>query len=219
MRPNNQGRTALYGTKIKNMKEKNLLHVGPGHRNNGAKLPRVFQMDNWREIRLDIDPLTEPDVIGSIIDMRRIANASIDAIYSSHNIEHIYDHETAIALGEFMRVLKPDGFILITCPDLQTACELIAKDRLNEAAYISPAGPVTPRDILYGHSLSIKNSNHYMAHKNGFTLKTLTEALDAAGFKGIAGKRSWESIALWLVATKYQINENDLIKLARDAIP
>ena len=44
--------------------------------------------------------------------------ASVDAVFSSHNIEHLYPHEVPLALKEFMRVLKPDGFVLMTCPDL-----------------------------------------------------------------------------------------------------
>jgi len=62
--------------------QRTILHVGPGHRNNGAKLPVAFQSSEWQEIRLDIDPANEPDIIGSMLDMAAVADASVDAIYS-----------------------------------------------------------------------------------------------------------------------------------------
>jgi predicted SAM-dependent methyltransferase len=84
-------------------------------------------------VRLDIDGSVEPDVLGTMTDMPAMADASVDAIFSSHNIEHLYPHEVPIALGEFLRVLKPDGFAIITCPDLQSVCALVAKGKLLEA--------------------------------------------------------------------------------------
>jgi predicted SAM-dependent methyltransferase len=38
----------------------------------------------------------------------------MDALYSSHNIEHVFAHEVVPTLKEFRRVLKPDGFVVIT---------------------------------------------------------------------------------------------------------
>jgi len=44
----------------------------------------------WKEIRLDIDPANAPDILGTMLDMPAVADGSVDAIYSSHNIEHLY---------------------------------------------------------------------------------------------------------------------------------
>ena len=49
-----------------------------------------------------------------------VSSESLDAVFSSHNIENLYPHEVPVALSEFLRVLKPDGFVVITCPDLQS---------------------------------------------------------------------------------------------------
>ena len=77
------------------------------------KLHSVFRGPNWREIRVDIDPAVKPDIQASITDLRKdVPDASIDAIWSSHNIEHLYDHEVDPALREFVRVLRPEGFAL-----------------------------------------------------------------------------------------------------------
>ncbi len=203
----------------KAMNAKTILHVGPGHRSNGAKLPAAFQGSDWKELRLDIDPANEPDIVGSMLDMAAVADASVDAIYSAHNIEHVYAHEVPQVLSEFLRVLKPDGFLIVTCPDLQSVCQLVAEDKLGDAAYASPAGPITPLDILYGHGAALAGGHHYMAHKCGFTLKTLTQALQAAGFQTIASKRRARAFDLWALATKGTMAEAALRELAMKALP
>ncbi|WP_222932350.1 methyltransferase domain-containing protein [Allochromatium humboldtianum] len=199
--------------------QRTILHVGPGHRNNGAKLPVAFQSSEWQEIRLDIDPANEPDIVGSMLDMAVVADASVDAIYSAHNIEHVYAHEVPLVLKEFLRVLKPDGFLVVTCPDLQTVCQLVAEDKLGDAAYTSQAGPITPLDILYGHGAALAAGHLYMAHKTGFTLKTLTQALHAAGFASSAGKRRLKGLDLWFVASKGPMEEEALRELAGKVLP
>lgn len=201
------------------MTSKTILHVGPGHRENGAKLPPVFHTPEWREIRLDIDPGNEPDIVGSMLDMAAVPSESVDAVYSAHNIEHVYAHEVPTVLGEFLRVLKPEGFLVVTCPDLQSVCALVAQDRLADTAYQSSAGPITPLDILYGHGPALAAGYHYMAHKCGFTLKTLQAALQGAGFKTIAGARRPAALDLWLVATKTPWTEADILALAGRVLP
>lgn len=214
----------LYTTIFENeqpptMNPKTILHVGPGHKKNGAKLPLVFQPPGWHELRLDIDPANEPDVVGTMLDMAAVQSGSVDAIYSAHNIEHVYAHEVPVVLKEFLRVLKPDGFALITCPDLQSVCALVAEDKLTEAAYQSAAGPITPLDILYGHGAALTAGHGYMAHKCGFTLKTLTTAVHTAGFQASAGKRRAKGFDLWLVASKTAMAENALRELAAQMLP
>jgi len=117
---------------------KQLLHVGCGPKRKAQTTP-AFNTPEWREIRLDIDPNVKPDLIGSMVDMSAVASGSINAVFSSHNIEHLYPFEVPIALGEFLRVLDNDGYLVLTCPDLQSVCKLIAEDHLTDTAYVSPA--------------------------------------------------------------------------------
>lgn len=198
---------------------KTILHVGAGHPDSGAALPPAFRAPGWRELRLDIDPANLPDLVGSMLDMRSVASGSVDALYSAHNIEHVHAHEVPVALAEFLRVLKPDGFAVITCPDLQAVCALVAEDKLTEPAYQSPAGPITPLDILYGHGAALAAGHHHMAHKTGFTLKTLTAALQAAGFRSIAGLRRARGLDLWVVAGKAPLTEDALRAVAGRVLP
>jgi predicted SAM-dependent methyltransferase len=162
-----------------------LLHIGCGPKRKN-QTTAGFNSPDWQEIRLDIDPSVSPDVIGTMTDMSAVASGSVDAIFSSHNIEHLYPHEVPVALAEFKRVLAPEGFAVITCPDLKSVCALIADDKLTEAAYTAPAGEIAPIDILYGHRPQMARGNLYMAHRCGFTQKVLHGTLQAAGFETVA---------------------------------
>jgi SAM-dependent methyltransferase len=139
-----------------------LLHVGCGQKHKD-RTTLVFNSDAWQEIRLDIDPDAKPDIVGSVTDMSGVQDASFDAVFSSHNIEHLYAHEVPKALAEFKRVLKPEGFAVVICPDLQSICALVAEGKLLEPAYVSPAGPISPIDILFGHRSALAAGNLYMA--------------------------------------------------------
>ena len=175
------------------------MHVGCGQAN-PDKLHATFRSAEWREIRLDIDPDVTPDIVCDILDMAVVATASVDAVWSSHNIEHLFEHQVPIALGEFHRVLKPRGFALITLPDLQAVGRYIAEGRLEDVLYESPAGPICPLDIVYGHRASIARGHHFMAHKTGFTAKTLGEKMVRAGFDPVRVKHS--GLNLWAIGSK-----------------
>ncbi|MDD2177682.1 class I SAM-dependent methyltransferase [Acidovorax sp. D2M1] len=195
------------------------LHVGCGQ-NTKVRTTRALNTPEWTELRLDIDPAVAPDIVGSMTDMRAVADGSVDAIYSSHNIEHLYPHEVPAALAEFLRVLKPEGFAIITCPDLQAVADLVAQDKLMQPAYQSPAGPITPLDILYGHRPALALGNLYMAHRTGFTLNSLMQTFKAAGFSACAGKRQPPpAYALWLLAAKQPVAETTLRQLAAVHFP
>jgi Methyltransferase domain len=198
---------------------KTFLHVGCGSASKGSTTAG-FAGSEWREIRLDINPDMQPDIVGTTTDMSMVESASVDALFSSHNIEHLYAHEVPMALGEFMRVLKPDGFAIITCPDLQSVAALIAADKLTDPAYMSAAGPITPLDIVYGHRASVATGNYYMAHKCGFTKKVLGGTLMECGFMHAAtSERGAPHYDLWALATKGPMSEAGIRELAAQHFP
>jgi hypothetical protein len=197
---------------------KSLLHVGCG----AARLPQTtagFNDGSWSEIRVDINGLNEPDIIGSMTDMSAVKSDIVDALFSSHNIEHLYPHEVSIALLEFKRVLNADGFCVITCPDLQSVCALVAQGKLLDPAYISPAGPIAPIDIVFGHRDSLAQGNLYMAHRTGFTEKTLSATLHEAGFMTVATMKRAHCFDLWAIATKTPASEQQIQALAKAHFP
>lgn len=190
------------------------LHVGCGSKRK-AQTTRGFNTPEWTEIRFDIDPSVAPDVLGTMTDMSAVTSESVDAIFSSHNIEHLYPHEVPVALKEFLRVLKPDGLAVITCPDLQSVCALVADNKLTQPAYQSPAGPITPLDILYGHRASMQRGNLYMAHRCGFTKDVLRATLQQAGFSSVGTLARPQFFDLWAFASKQSLNQEQLTQLVQ----
>lgn len=174
-----------------------VLHVGCGPRDE-RKLHPVFRGAAWREIRIDIDRRVVPDVASSITALP-FASSAADAVWSSHNIEHLYAHEIPLAFGEFKRVLSPRGFALITTPDLAAVARLIADEKADTVAYNSPAGPITPIDMVFGHGASIARGNPFMAHRTGFTASRLSRLLEEAGFAKVV-VRTGGAFELWAVA-------------------
>ena len=199
---------------------KSFLHVGCGPKRK-AQTTKGFNTPDWHEIRLDIDPSAQPDVIGTMTDMSAVASESVDAIYSSHNIEHLYPHEVPLAFAEFLRVLKPDGFFVVTCPDLQSVCKLVAEDKLTEPAYTSPAGPISPLDILYGHRPSMSRGNLYMAHRCGFTQQVLDGTLRSCGFQSVATMARGQApyFDLFALASKSARIEGEMRQMAGQHFP
>lgn len=189
----------------KTAKKRVLLHVGCG-RKRLKDLPDYFAA-GWREIRYDIDEGCKPTIQGDITDLQGVEDATIDAIWSSHNIEHLFAHEAPVAIAEFQRVLKDDGFLIITCPDLKTACRVAGERGLDAALYTSRAGPITPRDILFGHQRSVQSGGHFMAHKNGFDLQSLNALLSRGGFKKVYGERI--GYELWFIACNANISTDE----------
>jgi ubiquinone/menaquinone biosynthesis C-methylase UbiE len=152
-------------------------------------------------------------------DMSAVADGQVQAVFSSHNIEHLYPHEVPVALAEFKRVITDDGFVVITCPDLKSVCALVAEDRLTDPAYTSPAGPIAPIDILYGHRPPMACGNLYMAHRCGFTQKVLAGTLQAAGFGSVITMARPRVFDLWALATKSPCEEPLLRSLASQHFP
>ena len=165
---------------------KRLLNAGSGP---GAalRIARMIADYGWEEIRLDIDPDVKPDVLGSILDLRAsFEPQAFDAVWSSHVLEHLYAHEVYPTLRQFHEVLKPDGFALIMSPDMESVAQFIVEHGIAAIAYHSPAGPIRPLDMLYGHSRAIEEGRVYMAHRTGFTAERLGNLLLMAGFATVS---------------------------------
>jgi len=154
---------------------------GPGHR-----LGRMLEAGAWEEVRLDIDPEVKPDLVGSISDLETFfPEASFDGILCSHVLEHLFAHEVYPALLQFRKVLKPGGFALVMCPDLESVARHLIEHGLAGVAYNSAVGPIRALDMIYGHSPSIEGGRHYMAHRTGFTAERLGNLLLSAGFTSV----------------------------------
>lgn len=153
----------------------NVLHVGCGRE------PLPAWLGDWRETRLDIEPLSDPDIVASMTAMGPIG--PFDMVFSSHCLEHLAAHEVATALGEMRRVLRPGGAVVVVVPDLEDVRPT------EDVVYVSAAGPITGLDMYYGLRSALPHLPH-MAHRMGFVSATLAGALKAAGFAQVQTERA-----------------------------
>lgn len=165
---------------------KEILHVGCG----GDPIPHW--LSEYAETRLDIDPDAKPHIVADMVALGDIG--SFDAVFCSHALEHLSPHDVTTALGEFHRVLNDGGAVILFVPDLEDV--RATEDILFDA----PAGPIAGLDLIYGYRKMLKEKP-YMAHKTGFTSKTLHDSLTSAGFTKVAVSRL-DNYALFGAAVK-----------------
>lgn len=194
---------------------KRVLHVG-----SGAKTPQrlhtLFGL-GWKEIRVDIDPQVKPHFVSSMTDMSHcVPDRSVDAIWSSHSVEHLHSFEVPVAFKEFARILKPDGFLLVNCPDIEQIAEAILKSDFDRPVYRSPAGPITPLDMIFGHQKSIRAGNDYMSHRTAFTQKMMGKLLVNAGFAEVRTRRG-SNFDMWCLAIMGEVQVSKLLSVLLEA--
>lgn len=161
---------------------KKVLNVG----GNSKQIPLPPQYLGWEHVLLDIDPKGLPDVVCDAREMTSLPGSTYDSVYCSHNLEHYYRHDVARVLAGFAHVVKHDGFVFIRVPDVAEVMQTAVAKKLDigDVLYVSPAGPITVCDVIYGFGAEIERSgNDFFAHKTGFTQKSLTTALLASGFR------------------------------------
>lgn len=178
-----------------------VLHIGAGPKEGGTPLPKALRTGEWKELRLD-GPAVAPDIVGSLADLSGVADASVDAAYCVHQLQRLAPHEVAGALLEIARVLRPEGFAVLTCPDLEAVAQAVAEGKLLTPVYNAAAGPVTPLDLLYGFRPALAAGRAEMAHRCGFTLSILTQMLRQSGFVTVGGLRRPAGLDLWVLASK-----------------
>ncbi len=125
----------------------------------------------------DIEPRPEVDFVGDASNLSQFPDQSVSCIYSSHVLEHFYygiNNELQNVLEEWYRVLKANGQLYISVPDLQTLCWLYTNPNL------MPLERFQLMRIMFGGQI-----NQYDIHKVGFDFNILAMYLNEAGFTEI----------------------------------
>ncbi len=162
-----------------------VLNVGGGSK--AIDLPEFYT--GWEQVFLDIDPSVSPDVCCDARELTTLDKGLYDAVYCSHNLEHYYRHDAVKVLAGFRHVLKSDGVAHIRVPDVMKAVQhvVVNEGDLDTVLYESPIGPISFRDLLYGHAgLVEKAGRDFMAHKNGFSKISLKKFMNDNGFPYVA---------------------------------
>ncbi|MEO1017550.1 MAG: methyltransferase domain-containing protein [Pseudomonadota bacterium] len=124
---------------------------------------------------LNISPGPNVDVCGSCTDLGMFDDSSVQTVYASHVLEHLgYQKELPRALGEILRVLQPEGRLMLGVPDLEMLGKMISHPQL----------PIVQRihvmRMIYGGQM-----DEYDFHKTGFTWDILQSMLLGAGFRSV----------------------------------
>lgn len=166
--------------------DKRVLNVGGNSK--GVPLPDRYA--GWDHVLLDIDPRPGVDLVMDARNLRETPDLAdgFDAVYCSHNLEHYHAHDIPTVLSGFSKVLRPGGSVDIRVPDMSAVfAKLAGGAELDDEAYVSPAGPILYRDMIYGYGKEIEQSgNDFFAHKTGFTKERLAKVLTDAGFENVS---------------------------------
>lgn len=158
------------------------LHLGYG-----GRASRNPMFTGLRAITCDLDRRCRPQVCCTI-ERLPFADQSFDGITSSHVLEHLTPFGLVRCVHECFRVLRDDGIFTARVPDFEAACEWIASGRGRETVYVSPSGPITAMDLVYGFE-RITDDNPMMRHATGITVRDAFKMLADAGFVDVQVSR------------------------------
>lgn len=116
-------------------------------------------------------------------------------------------------------MLRPEGFLLLSCNDLKAAAKLIAAEKSTEMIDMTPAEPMAAIDLVYGHRASIAEGKSELAHHCGFTGHSLIATLRDAGFQQIAAWEAPGQFEIWALATKTLWPAENLQAAAKTLFP
>lgn len=133
--------------------------------------------DNF--LHLDITPNVHTEIIHDVRKTLPFPRDRFDKILMQGVFEHLAFKECGPVLHNCHKVLKPNGILEFTTPDLMTVCKIIIEDKLPFEDSILNRTPLEyALSCLYGGQ-----DTPYMFHKWGWTNTTITRLLEICKFK------------------------------------
>jgi SAM-dependent methyltransferase len=119
---------------------------------------------------IDVIEYPHIDIVNSVDRLPMIEDESCDVVYSCHVLEHFHKKVIIDVLHEWLRVLKVNGTLRISVPDMQSLLKVYEKT--DDLSLI--LGPIFGRcNYLYNF------------HYTGFDFKSLKHVLELAGAKDV----------------------------------
>ena len=122
-------------------------------------------------LNVDLQDFHGPDLVGDVRDLAMLPSDTFDEIFAFDVLEHLPRSDTAKALDEWARLLRPGGTLRLETSDV-AACGRILAEQDDEAAHHQLLGQLFGTQGYTGDF-----------HLAGFTDLTLAGLLDRAGFR------------------------------------
>ena len=140
----------------------------------------------WERELLAGEPIPEASVVQDIFKLDQLVGNAYDAIFFAHRLKNQPIHNAGRILHGFRHLVRAGGFVHIVVPDIVVLMRHMLENGkdLEDAAYISPAGPISYHDVLYGRSFSTPGPGVVVPdpHLCGFSVKVLKRILFDSGF-------------------------------------
>lgn len=114
-------------------------------------------------------------------------DSSVDCIYTSHFLEHLYRYQAIEILKECHRVLKPDGILRVSVPDVEKLRSILNTDHFCTWFYPEYLNMQKPTFMMLVKELFLRH------HKWMYDYWTMAKIINEAGFKRVSQKKHGES--------------------------
>jgi hypothetical protein len=172
---------------LKPGEKKRLLHLGISSAQAG-RFPAGLTPALWEVVRADTDAGVQPDIRTTLPTLERIEPGVYDAVWMPHLLQRLFLFDGAQVLTRIFRLLREEGFVLLTLPDGQLAATYLAHARAHEPLFEAAAGAVTAHDLLYGFGKNMEHGHLHLAHRAAYSGEALSLMLREAGFCNITVK-------------------------------
>ena len=114
------------------------------------------------------------DIIGDIKNIKSIFKPdTFFSIYCTHVLEHFYPKDGIRVLRDCYDLLKPDGVLVIECPDIAKIMKLFVSGKSDISKTIFE---------IYGDERFIPEYGESWMHKWGWTVDSCTQSMKSIGF-------------------------------------
>jgi predicted SAM-dependent methyltransferase len=119
---------------------------------------------------VNVDYDERADIVGPVDRLPTFEDESVDEIYAIHLFEHLERLKIGEALGEWRRVLKKGGKLILEMPCLDKIAQMLVE------------GETNIKMTLFGIFGDVTEPSPYMRHQWCYTIKELQAVLEANGF-------------------------------------